>query len=569
MLANNAYNRGLYIALVYLVFGFGWILITDYLLETSTGNTFGTMQTYKGLFFVLCSSLVIFLLTYWMHQKLHRDQAHSKTLFSHSKLAFLTCDKSGRIQNSSDSVSQVLGYSPRELREMNLLDLVPERQNLPEHVINNGHQAETKNDFEHSGKFIHKNGFLIPVNIKGSVERDRAGKVQYSSFVIEDLREAVKQEEALRLQERFIEAALLNLPLGVSIHRTDTNESTFINHKFVEIYGWPAEAMTDVDTFFENVYPDPSYRAEMRKRIFDDILSGDPDRMHWSNVKITTQKGEIRYVSAINIPIPDQHLMISTVQDVTEIHLTQLDLLQRKNQLQHLNNELLRSNKELEEFAYVASHDLQEPLRMVSQFTQMLERKFSERMDDDAKRYVDYAVEGAQRMQVMINDLLEYSRVSATKEEMTEVDLNALLDQVEKNMHHRIVHKKVQITREELPAVKGVESLLERLFMNLLDNSIKYNQSEIPEVQITSSQTPGRVQISIADNGIGVAEAFSEKIFVIFQRLHKRDEFEGTGIGLAVCKRIVERHGGEIRLEESQNGMGGATFSLSLPKIEQ
>lgn len=515
---------------------------------------------------MLCSSVVIFFLTYWLHEKLHRNQAHSKTLFSHSKLAFLTCDTQGAITNCSENVAQILGYTPHELKKKKLIDLVPNQNNLPAHLMSKNSTDNAVSDFEHSSEFIHKDGFLIPVMIKGSVERDRAGAVQYSSFVIEDLRETQKQKEALRLQENFIETALRNLPIGVSINRTDTNESTFINPQFEKIYGWPAELMTDVDSFFESVYPNPVYRSEIRERIMTDILSGDPDRMRWTNIKITTQGGEERDVDAINIPIPKQNLMISTVQDVTDAYLSKLDLIQGKNQLQHLNNELLRSNKELEEFAYVASHDLQEPLRMVSQFTKMLERKFEERLDEDAKRYIDYAVEGAQRMQVMINDLLEYSRVSASKEQMREVDLHALLDNVEKTLHHRIMDKQVRIIRDKLPKVEGVESLLERLFMNLLDNSTKYNRASIPEVKIGLDETTEGYKITIADNGIGIDQAFSEKIFVISQRLHKRDEFKGTGIGLAVCKRIVERHGGEIRLEESKNGMGGATFGFTLPK---
>lgn len=213
----------------------------------------------------------------------------------------------------------------------------------------------------------------------------------------------------------------------------------------------------------------------------------------------------------------------------------------------------------------MASHDLQEPLRMVSQFTKMLERKFDGQLDEDAKRYVGYAVEGAQRMQSMINDLLEYSRVSSSKEAKKVVDLNEMLDRVELTLQPRISDKKVQLERDELPKVEGFETLLERLLMNLIDNSIKYNHAEIPVVNISASQDEHSVKISIADNGIGVDAAFSEKIFVIFQRLHKREEFKGTGIGLSVCKRIVERHGGDICLEKSTNNLGGATFSFTLP----
>lgn len=566
MFASYSYHRGAFIALVYLVFGFGWILVTDYLLQAAETTDLEGMQTYKGLFFVLLSSLLIFLLTYGLHQKMHRDHVHSRTVFNHSRLALIVCDDNGKVTNCNANISKLLGFLPQELKQKKIQDLVPEGSELPSILLKGTASNTDQDDFEFSANFIHKDGFLIPASVKGSVERDQKGRVQFSSFVVEDLSELKIQEEALRLQENFIETALVSLPIGVSIHRTDTNERTFINPKFEEIYGWSAEELTDVESFFNYVYPDPDYRNEIKTRISEDILSGDPKRMQWLNIKITTKSGEERYVNAINIPIPEQKLMVSTVQDVTESFISNEQLIEGRNQLLKLNKELLRSNKELEEFAYVASHDLQEPLRMVSQFTKMLERKFADRMDEDAKRYINFAVEGAQRMQVMINDLLEYSRVSSAKEEMRLVDLNQLLDRIESTLQNRASGKHVTIEREPLPVVKGIESLLDRLFMNLLDNGLKYNHSETPVVKISVSESENSFKISIADNGIGIDNAFSERIFVIFQRLHKRDEFHGTGIGLAVCKRIVERHGGAIHLEESKNGMGGATFTFSLPK---
>lgn len=328
MNASNTYHRGVLVALLYLVFGFSWILITDHL--TENGGGLGSLQTYKGLFFVLCSSILIFTLVYWLHQKLHRDQVHSKSLFKHSGLAFLVCNRDGSIHNCNENISVLLGYYPHELKSKKLQDLVAKPEELPAQLRNYHSKSETSDDFEHNNSLIHKDGYLIPVKIKGSVHRDRADHVVLISFVIEDLRESLEQQAALRLQKEFTETALLNLPIGVSIHRTNTNERTFINEKFTEIYGWPEEFMTDIDSFFEHVYPDPDYRATIKTRIMQDVASGDPKRMKWSNVRITTQKGEERYVSAINIPVPDQQLMISTVRDVTEAYLASERLVKSK-----------------------------------------------------------------------------------------------------------------------------------------------------------------------------------------------------------------------------------------------
>ncbi|MCD9623742.1 sensor histidine kinase [Rhabdothermincola salaria] len=226
-------------------------------------------------------------------------------------------------------------------------------------------------------------------------------------------------------------------------------------------------------------------------------------------------------------------------------------------------DELERSNRDLEQFAYVASHDLQEPLRKVAGFCQLLERRYAGTLDERADEYIHYAVDGAQRMQDLISDLLSFSRVGRTTERFELVDLGRVVESVWTHLE-RPEGAELTVTTE-LPEVAGDVALLRALFTNLLGNSVKFAGEGNPRVQVSAEADDGFWQIEVADDGIGIDPEFAERIFVIFQRLHGRETFEGTGIGLALCKRIVEFHGGGIRLAESSRG---ARFVITLPVVE-
>lgn len=221
--------------------------------------------------------------------------------------------------------------------------------------------------------------------------------------------------------------------------------------------------------------------------------------------------------------------------------------------------ELERSNKELEQFAYIASHDLQEPVRMVGNYTQLLERRYKDKLDKKALEYIDFAVDGAQRMQQLITGLLKYSRIVTHARENSPVDCNLVLASVQKNLELSIRESSARITSEVLPTVMADEVQLIQLFQNLISNAIKFKRStEIPEIHFCAVQKNENWLFSVRDNGIGIDPQYGERIFQIFQRLHTRSEYPGTGIGLAVCKRIVERHGGKIWMESELNN--GTTF---------
>jgi PAS domain S-box-containing protein len=249
---------------------------------------------------------------------------------------------------------------------------------------------------------------------------------------------------------------------------------------------------------------------------------------------------------------------------VASILNAQLDRLRAEERLKLTVANLERSNKELEQFAYIASHDLQEPLRMVASYTQLLAQRYEGQLDDKAKKYIDYAVDGAGRMQRLINDLLDYSRVNRFGKPPETVDSHSSLGEALRNLSAAIEENRAIVINEDLPMVRADATQLCQLFQNLISNAIKFRGAESPRIQVSASDLGREWRFSVKDNGIGIDAQYADKVFVIFQRLHTRQEYSGTGIGLAICNRIVERHGGRIWFD-SEPGKG-STFYFTLPK---
>jgi chemotaxis family two-component system sensor kinase Cph1 len=251
--------------------------------------------------------------------------------------------------------------------------------------------------------------------------------------------------------------------------------------------------------------------------------------------------------------------------ELLQVVVTFIDITDRKRALEELaarTEDLARSNSELEKFAYIASHDLQEPLRMVASYTQLLQRRYQGQLDADADEFIAFAVDGATRMQRLINELLAYSRVGSQGEPFVEADLEPVLDGVLEMLKLAIADSNATVTHDAMPTLACDPTQIGQVFQNLIANAIKFRRDDPPRIHIGVEASDDEWVFSVRDNGLGIEPEYFDRIFVIFQRLQSRTDYPGTGMGLAICKRIVERHGGRTWVE-SEEGVG-STFYFTL-----
>ena len=378
--------------------------------------------------------------------------------------------------------------------------------------------------------------------------------------------ESLRKSEQLQMLSNELENIIDSIP-GLVFYK-DTN------NRYIRVNKYICDAHKMSKKQLEGLNLNDLYPREQAQAYYEDDL--EVIRSRQSKINIDEPWGN-RWVSTSKIPYLNETGevigVIGVSMDVTERRLAEEELKNHRDHLEELVNErtseldnaiidLKRSNQELEQFAYVASHDLQEPLRMVSSYTQLLERRYKDLLDQDAKDFIFFAVDGANRMQHLINDLLDYSRVTTRGKPFVKVDLSTVLGHAINNLQKKIQETGALIVNEDLPFVYGDEVQLVRVFQNLLDNAIKFRGTVPPRISISSKTVDDKVQISISDNGIGIDKIYTDRVFTIFQRLHNKIEYPGTGIGLAICERTIERHGGKIWFE-SEPGKG-TTFIFTL-----
>lgn len=374
--------------------------------------------------------------------------------------------------------------------------------------------------------------------------------------VLRDITERKQAEMKLRESEaryRGLVESQVDLIVRVDLE----GRFTFVNDAYCQKFGLQPEEILGQASYQPLVHPDdlphtleamkalyqPPYRAIMEQRAF--TVEG-LRWVEWQDSAIRDETGKVVEIQAIG-------------RDITDRKRAEEELNQTLTELKH-------SNTELEQFAYIASHDLQEPLRMVSSYVQLLRKRYHGKLDQDADEFITFAYEGATRMQNLINDLLAYSRVGTRGKPLVSTSCENVLEEAIANLQLAIEESGARITHEPLPQVNGDPTQLTQLLQNLLSNAIKFRGREPARIHIQAQREDGEWVFCVSDNGIGIDPKFAERIFVIFQRLHDRASYPGTGIGLAICKRIVQRHGGRIWVE-SQPG-AGARFYFTIPVKE-
>lgn len=355
--------------------------------------------------------------------------------------------------------------------------------------------------------------------------------------------EQAREEAELQFleSESRLQAIMDNASAAITVKDLD-GKYVLANRAFAQITGLSNARIlgrTDRELFPDEV-------AAIYKEHDGEVLNGGKQVESEEEI---FENGDKRAFISMRFPLRDAEDEIYAVCSIST------EITQRKE----MEDALKTSNKELEQFAYVASHDLQEPLRMVTSYMDLLERKYTDLLDEDGKEFIHFAVDGAARMQRLILDLLAFSRVGTKGKELIPTDSNLALNRALHNLSMRIEETQAEIETEDLPAVMADEDQLVQIFQNLIGNGIKFAGEETPKVQVAVKLKGDEAEFMVEDNGIGFDPQHSDRIFVIFQRLNNRTEYEGTGIGLAICKKIVERHGGHIRAE-SEPGKGSRFF---------
>jgi len=465
-----------------------------------------------------------------------------------------------RVISANRSFYQTFKISPEETENNLLYALgnrqwdIPQLRKLLEEILP---KNTTFEEFEiiHEFETVGKKTMLLNAR---RIYRE-ANKTQMILLAIEDITERKRSEEETAEAKAYLESSLASTPDGVLLLDKQVR-FTYVNPIFLECLGRESK------DFIGKTVPEisPSFMTPETTKIIAErakrrVQTGEP--IVGVEVELIGKEGKMIPISYSAAGIKDEKGNV--IGEVVFLR----DITERKKAEETLKKtmeDLTRSNKELEQFAYVASHDLQEPLRMVASYTQLLEKRYKDKLDKDADEFIDYTVDGANRMQRLINDLLNYSRVGTRGKPFEMIDCKSVLDQALTNLQMAIAESDAVVTHDALPTIFADESQMVQLFQNLIDNAIKFRSKKTPEIHIGIEEKKTEWTFSVTDNGIGIDPQYKDRIFVIFQHLHRKEEYTGTGIGLSLCKRIVERHGGKIWVE-SELGKG-STFYFTIPK---
>ena len=457
----------------------------------------------------------------------------------------------GIITSWNPGAEKILGYRAEETigKHINLIippHLREEEKRIIEDVTGKGqlHHFETER--------VRKDGSIINVSLNMSLIITPAGHVIGISKILRDITEKKRSEKII--EEANLERNIILESIGDGFFAVDKNwVVTYWNKMAEKNLTVPKSSILGHklwDVFSESIgsYSYLQYHKAMEEKSpahFEDYFS---PLERWFEVST----------------YPSENGLSVYFKDITSRKLSELQSMAMTQDLLQKSKELATSNNELEQFAYVASHDMQEPLRMVTGFLSQLEKKYGNVIDEKGRQYINFAIDGAKRMRRIILDLLEFSVIGRKEEQEEMVDLNGVIKEIKAVYANEIAEKNARIVLEELPVICIVKSSVYRIFQNLIGNALKYSKEGIaPEIKISTVPHKDHWEFAVSDNGIGIDKDYFDKIFVIFQRLNT-DNKSGTGIGLAICKKIAEQHGGTIRVESVEGN--GSTFYFTIKK---
>lgn len=485
--------------------------------------------------------------------QLRLNENRYNALFRNSAFGVMLINEQGEILEINDQLLKRLGYEREELMNQSAIKIMISEEDMEpafENLIELRDKLVPSINVER--RIRSKDGLLTWSRIGASLI-ELTPEEKAIMVLIEDINDEKISRRELDDAERRFEAVFNSSPSGIIITRNQ-GEILHTNPAFAEMLGYHPQDLIGKDVFQFTHEHDQQDTLKMVNLL--------------NSGQISEYDLEKRYVRRDGNTFWAKtwvSLMERNGKDVIRVAIVEnIDRRKKAEQkLEEKNKELMEINQELEHFAYVASHDLQEPLRTVASFIQILEKRYGHLLDEDGQQFMGFVVEGAKRMQSLIRDLLEYSRINRFNTDYEKVDLNEVFQTVNRGLKEKIDSTDAVILAENLPSIQGNKIQLTQIFQNLIDNAIKFRGDRKPEIIISVKELPTKWEISVRDNGIGISQEYFQRIFIIFQRLHTHEEYSGTGIGLALCKKIIERHGGEIWLDSTPGQGTNFTFTIA------
>jgi PAS domain S-box-containing protein len=522
--------------------------------------------------------------------KLRESEETIRSFFSAITDPIFLINRDGIILGSNDVFAKKLGTNSDSLIGTSVYSYLPpdvaqRSQDWVAEVVRTGKPLETEDErmgyhLEHSMYplfDLHGRVDRLAVYVKDITPRKKALEalqqareglesrvLERTSELSKEIEERKRVEQTLAQSERKFRLITETIQDVFWMSTPGVREMVYISPAYEKIWGRSVESLySSPQSFLEAVHPDDL--ESLKATLLDYHNKGIEYSCEY---RIMGTDHAVHWIEERGFPVHDHEgkavLMCGVCTDITFRKDMEQLLRTRGDELAAANRDLIRSNQDLQQFAYVASHDLQEPLRTVASALQMLEMDQKGKLGEESDRFIHYAVDGAKKMRSLVADLLTYSRItSCTKNDFTEVDIQYVLDDSIGNLKTLIDEKKAEITYDKMPSVNGDSTQLLQVFQNLIGNAVKFGSAESPKVHVSAQQNGGEWIFSVKDNGIGIEEKFFNKIFVIFQQLEKKDSTHGTGIGLSIVKRIIERHRGRVWVE-SELGVG-STFYFAIP----